>query len=97
VRQVDLRLEFIGRCRGRARATAAAGRLLGKIFLNALGFIFFDGTGVRFLLGDADLGKNVEDRFAFDLKFSSQIIDSNLMLHSALFPPSLCPVWVTRS
>ncbi len=92
VRQVDLRLEFVGRRRGRARAPAAAGRLLGKVFFDALGFIYFDGTGVRFLLGYADLGKNVEDRLALDLKFSGQIIDSNLMLHSALFPPSLCPV-----
>jgi hypothetical protein len=93
VRQVNLRLEFVGRRRGCARATAAAGRLLGKILLNALGFIYFDGTGVRFLLGDADLDKNVEDRLALDLKFSGQIIDTNLMLHSALFPP-LCPVWL---
>ena len=92
VRQVNLGLELIGRCWG-ARTAAAARLMLGKILFNALGFIFFDGTGVRFLLGYADLKKNVENRLALDLELSRQIIDSNLMLHSALFPP-LCPVWL---
>jgi hypothetical protein len=42
---------------------------------------------VRFLFGYADLDEDIEDRLAFDLKFSRQIVDSNLMLHSAPFPP----------
>ena len=93
VRQVDLGLELILRRRSRARAAGSAGLVLGKVFLYALGFVFFDRTGVRFLFGYADLNKNVEDRLALDLKFSCQIVDSNLVLHSAPFPP-LCPVWL---
>ncbi len=63
--------------------------MLCKVLLDALGFVFFDGAGVRFFLGDADLDQNVEDGFALHLKFSSQVIDSNLVLHYAPFPP-LC-------
>jgi hypothetical protein len=51
---------------------------------------------VRFLLGDADLEKNVEDLSALDLKFSRQIVDSNLVLHYAPLPP-FCPRPVTPS
>ena len=61
--------------------------MLRKILLYALRFVHFDGTGVRFLLGDADLDQNVENRLALYLEFSCQIIDSNLVLHSAPFPP----------
>jgi hypothetical protein len=101
VRQVDLRLEFVGR-HGSARATAAARFMLGKILLYPLGFIFFDGTGVGLLLGHSDLDKNVENRLALDLELSGQIVNSNLM-HSALFPPlfpvclrahSILTVWI---
>jgi hypothetical protein len=65
--------------------------MLGKVSLDPLRFVFLDGTGVGFLFFYADLGKCVEDFLALDLEFSSQIVDSNLVLHSALFPP-LCPV-----
>ena len=93
VREVDLRLEFVrGRC-GRARAAPCAGLMLGKVSLYALGFVFFDRTGVRFLFRYSDLGKNFKDSLALYLKFSGQIVNSNLVLHSALFPP-LCPVWL---
>ncbi len=91
MRQIDLGLEFILRMRDSARAAGGAGLVLGKIFLYALGFVFFDRTGVRFLFGYADLDENVKDRLALDLKFSRQIVDSNLVQHSAPFPP-LCPV-----
>jgi hypothetical protein len=66
MRQVDFRLELVYR-RRTPRAAAGAGLMLGKVLLYALGFIFFDGTGVRLLLGYADLGKNVENRFTLDL------------------------------
>jgi hypothetical protein len=45
--------------RGSARAAGGAGLVLGKIFLYALGFVFLDRTGVRFLFGYADLGENI--------------------------------------
>ena len=93
VRKIDLRLELVLRRRN-ARAAARAGLMLLIIRFDALRLVHFDGTGVRFLFGDADLEKNVEDFLALDLKFSGQIVDSNLVLHSALFPP-LCPVRFT--
>ena len=92
VRQIDLRLELFRR-RGRARAARRAGLILGKVSFNALGFVFFDRTGVRFLFRYPDLGKNFEDGLALHLEFSGQIVNSNLVLHSALFPP-LCSVWL---
>jgi hypothetical protein len=96
VRQVDLGLELVGRsCRGTG-TTAGTGLLLCKKLLHALRFIMLDGTGVRFLFGDTDLGQNVEDFFTLYLEFSGQVINSNLVLHYAPFPP-LCPVWVTPS
>jgi hypothetical protein len=70
--------------------------MLREILLDALSFILLDGARVRFLFGDADLGQNIEDFLALYLKFPGQIIDSNLVLHYAPFPP-LFPVWVTPS
>jgi hypothetical protein len=93
VRQVDLWLELVCSWRGRARAATCAGLMLGKVIFYALGFVFFDRTGVRFLFRYADLGQNFEDGLALHLEFSGQIVNSNLVLHSALFPP-LCPVWL---
>ncbi len=42
---------------------------------------------MRFLFCYTDLDQNIEDRLTLDLKFSRQIIDSNLLLHAALLPP----------
>jgi len=67
--------------------------MLGKVLFYALGFVDFDRAGVRFFLGDTDLDQNVENRLALYLEFPCQVIDSNLMLHYAPFPP-LCPVWL---
>ena len=93
VRQVNLGLELVRRGRRGARA-AGSGRLLRNVLLDALRLVFFDRAGVRFLLGDADFGKNVENLPALDLEFSRQIIDSNLvLLHYAPSPP-ICSVWL---
>jgi len=89
VRKIDLRLELFRR--RSARAAARTGLMLLKILLNALRLVLFDGTGVRLLFRYSDLEENVKDFFALDLELSGQIVDSNLVLHSALFPP-LCPV-----
>ena len=97
VREIDLRLEVVGRRRSRTRATGcSAAVMLRKILLYAFRFVFFDGAGVRFFLGDTDLRENVENGLALHLEFSCQVIDSDLVLHYAPFPP-LCPVWVTPS
>ena len=82
VRKIDLRLELVGRRRN-ARAAAGAGLMVLEVFLDELRLIFFDGTGVRFLFRYSDLEKNVEDFLAFDLELSGQIVNSNLVLHSA--------------
>jgi hypothetical protein len=41
-------------------------------------FMFFEGTGMGFLLGDANHWKGVENGPALDFQLSSQIVDSNL-------------------
>ncbi len=62
--------------------------MLRKVLLDALGFVDLDGAGVRLFLCDTDLDQNVENGFALNLEFSGQVIDSNLVLHYAPFPPS---------
>jgi hypothetical protein len=41
-------------------------------------FVFFHGTGVRFLLSNAYFRKCIENRFAFDFQLPGQIVNSNL-------------------
>jgi hypothetical protein len=53
-------------------------------------FIVFKRTGMRLLLGDTHRGQHVENRFAFDFQFSSQIVNSNLT------HPPLCPSGLSR-
>jgi hypothetical protein len=89
VREVDLRLELVGR---RARAAARRRRSTGLTvlrveLLDALRLIHFDGTGVRLLFRDSNLWKDLEYHFGFDLEFPRQVVNSNLLLHSALLPP----------
>jgi len=69
VGKIDLGLELVRGLRN-ARAAGRVGLMLLKVFLNALGLIHFDRTGVRFLFGYADLEKSVEDFLALDLEFS---------------------------
>jgi len=40
--------------------------------------MFFNGTGVRLLLGDTDFLENIENSFAFNFQLPGQIVDSNL-------------------
>jgi hypothetical protein len=42
------------------------------------GFVFFNGTGMGLLLGDADCRQSIENDLAFDFQLSGQIVDSNL-------------------
>jgi hypothetical protein len=94
MRQVDLRLKLVGPRRRRTRATGrTSAGMLREITLDALRFVHLDRTRVRFLFRNTDLGKNVEDFSALYLEFSRQIIDSNLVLHYAPFPPC-CPAWL---
>jgi hypothetical protein len=40
---------------------------------------YFNRAGVRFFLGDASFGQIVDDRLCLDLKFTSQLIDTDLI------------------
>jgi hypothetical protein len=64
---------------GRGRARAAC-----KVGAHLLGFIFFDGAGVRLFLGDANRYQSIQNGFAFDFQFSCKIVDSNFA-HLSLF------------
>jgi hypothetical protein len=57
---------------------------------NFLGFVVFERTGMRLLLGDTDFGQHIENRFAFDFQLPGQIIDSNLT------HPPLCSSALSR-
>jgi hypothetical protein len=91
VRQVDLGLELFRLSARTATAGAAGLAVFSVILLHALRLIHFDGAGVRFLFRDPNLDQQVENHFAFDLEFSRQVVNSNFLQHSALFPP-YCPV-----
>jgi hypothetical protein len=55
-----------------------------------LGFMLFDGTGMRLLLGDPDLKQDIENRFTFDFQLPGQIVNSNLTHPPSV--PSACSV-----
>jgi hypothetical protein len=81
MREIDFRFDFrltmgsrvrrpvSGRCGFSLRAQALA---------NQIGFVIFQRTGVRFLLGDTHFRQHVKNFLALDLQLAGQIIDSNL-------------------
>jgi hypothetical protein len=80
VRKIDLGLDLVW------FDTAAAGAFVGHLrfagraemgaYLRCL--VFFDGTGVRLLLGHSNCCKCVENGSALNFQLPSQIVDSNL-------------------
>jgi hypothetical protein len=82
--EIDLRFNFrlasplLDRRRGRRR----------KMSADFLGLVILEGAGVGLLLGNSDFVQHVENGFAFYLKLSGQIIDSNLHSFSQI-PPRL--------
>jgi len=83
VRQVDLGLDFVSFSAGCTRGLCR-GCLGPEVSPHLLRFMFFQRTGVRFLLGNSDLCKHIENGLALDFQFSGQIVDSNLA-----HPPSI--------
>lgn len=56
-----------------------------------LRFVVFERTGMCLLLGDADFGQRIENRFALYFQLSCQIVNSNLT-HPPLCPSGLVPL-----
>ena len=87
LREIDLRLELVGVC-----CTVPARRILGPVLLDILPheyrFVFFNGAGVRLLLGHADFRQRIENGLALYFQLSCQIVNSNL--HSAPKVPPYC-------
>lgn len=87
--KVDLGLDLAGQ--GTCRWLGGAGGLLRSIQLHTevlahfLGLIRLNGAGMRLLLADADLGKQVQNFLALDFQFPCQIVDANLF-HPGLRP-----------
>jgi len=75
LRQVDLRFEFVGRPR---LAAGAAFSDVAEVLAHLLGFIGFERTGMRLLLGNAHFFQAFENFPALDFQFPSQIVDSRL-------------------
>ncbi len=48
-----------------------------------VGHVVVNRTGVRLLLGDAELGQQIQDLIRLDLEFASQLVDPSL-LHTVL-------------
>ncbi len=94
VRQVDLGFDFVSFATVFRRARGRGLRLGGgaEVGPHLLCFMFFHGTGVRLLLGDADFHQHIENRFAFDFQLPGQIVNSNLT-----HPPFLCPAPLLKS
>jgi hypothetical protein len=92
VRKIDLGLNSVG-FRPAGTSGFSAGTLSGgpEVLANLFGFMFFQGTGMRFLLGDPDIGQYIENGFALDFQLSGQIVDSNLT-HSPLSSSNSSPV-----
>jgi hypothetical protein len=88
VRQVDLGLDFVFGVSGDRPGWPV--RRCGTLGVAAepltykLSFVIFKRAGMRFFLGDTDLGQHVKNRLALDLQLTGQIIDSNL--HPLPFP-----------
>jgi hypothetical protein len=70
VRQVDLGFDFIGarmRCARRFPHAMPVPRAF-EVCTNFFGFVLFERTGMRLLLGDADFSQHVENGFTFDFQ-----------------------------
>jgi len=50
-----------------------------QVLLNLFGDIGGNGTGVRFLFGNAESGQKVDDGFRLDLEFARELIDADLI------------------
>jgi hypothetical protein len=91
VRQINLGLDSVGsglRSTGTSRSWAFAGAA--EIGTHFIGFVVFQGTGMRLFLGHADFRQRIENRFAFDFQLSGQIVNSNLT------HPPLCSSELSR-
>jgi len=78
--KIDLGLDFIGVGAAGSRGPAGNLRLAGGADMQAhfFRFVVFERTGMALLLSNSDLGKYIENRFAFDFQLPCQIVDSNL-------------------
>ncbi len=91
VREIDLRLEAFGfstRRLCRLCALTVAGGL--KMRADFFRLMVFKRAGMSLLLGDADFGQHIENRFAFYFQLSCQIVNPNLT------HPPLCPSGLSR-
>jgi hypothetical protein len=90
--EVDLGLDFVALRPSSTRRLRTCLRFRGslKVSPNLDGFVLFNGTGVRLLLGDTHQREHIENCLAFDFQFSGQIVNSNLTHPPSI--PSACPV-----
>ncbi len=78
--QINFGFYFITRRAGWARRFCGRRRVRprAKMRSHFSRFILFERAGMRFLLGDANFLKHIENSFALNFKLSRQIVDSNL-------------------
>jgi hypothetical protein len=88
MRQINLGFYFFLAAQGARGLACCCGGVGGAANVGAyfFGFVLFEGTGVRLLLGHADERQHVKNRLALDFQFSGEIVDSNLT-HPAFLTP----------
>jgi len=92
VRKINLCLDALGL--GTARTSGLCTRTLTgspEMRSDLFGFVLFQRTGMRLLLGDPDFGEHIENGFAFYFQLPGQIVDSNLT-HSPLCSSNSVPL-----
>jgi len=85
--KIDLGLDAFVAMRG-TRSLRRTRRCVGaaaEMSPHQFGFVIFQRTGVRFLLGHAHRGQRVKNFLALDFQLTGQIVDSNLT-HPLSFP-----------
>ena len=93
MRQVNFGFDFV---RASMRSTSRLRRVMPvprafEVHTNFFRFVLFERTGMCLLLGDTNFGQYIENSFAFDFQFPSQIVDSNLT-HPPLCSSELVPL-----
>ena len=88
--EVNLGLDAIGLRATLARRFCRTRALSGgaEVRSNFIGFVVFQRTGMRLLLGDANFHQHIENGFAFYFQLPGQIVNSNLT-HPPLFSSGL--------
>jgi hypothetical protein len=81
VREINFGFDFFFAAKRARTGLTSRGRTFRRgadVYPYLFRFVFFQRTGVRFLLRHSDQRKRIENSFALDFQLSGKIVDSNL-------------------